>query len=326
MYKLTIGIPTFNRNRILVKTVSRIAEQLEDNVELLIIDNNSDIPANDSLRELDKKNIRIIRNNSNIGGNANILRCTEEASGEYVWVLGDDDLPISHAVKYILELLESNKDVLWINFKSNDLINQPSRIEDKKCHSLKSFLESFSSISELVFISNNVIKTEFAKKGMHYGFEHIEKNFPIGVSVIRALSKWDENGLYLIQNKDLFESIGNINEERIVLPNWLIYIGIIRLIQVPFSKEIDSQILRLVRGARKAWISNKFLFSGLSYYIKKNGRRRTFLHTGEIIGLIILLDKFKSPVTIFLLFLTFLMGGNYVYIIDKISKNSKLRT
>ena len=45
MYKLTIGIPTYNRNKILLRTVQRISNQLEENIELLIIDNNSDTPV-----------------------------------------------------------------------------------------------------------------------------------------------------------------------------------------------------------------------------------------------------------------------------------------
>lgn len=36
--------------------------------------------------------MHIIRNKKNIGGNANIIRCYEEAEAIYVWVLADNDL------------------------------------------------------------------------------------------------------------------------------------------------------------------------------------------------------------------------------------------
>ena len=175
MYKLTIGIPTYNRNKILLRTVQRISDQLEENIELLIIDNNSDIPVSETLDITNNKNIRIIKNKTNIGGNANLLRCAEEAQGEYLWVLGDDDLPTNNAFKYILDLLESDKDFLWLNFKSNDFINQPIRHQRSKIYTLKFFLQSLSSINELVFISNNVVKTELIKQGMYLSLIHISE-------------------------------------------------------------------------------------------------------------------------------------------------------
>ena len=39
--KLSIVIPTYNRNEVLLKVVRRITEQTNKNFELIIIDNNS---------------------------------------------------------------------------------------------------------------------------------------------------------------------------------------------------------------------------------------------------------------------------------------------
>ena len=321
MYKLTIGIPTYNRNKILLRTVQRISDQLEENIELLIIDNNSDTPVSETLDIKNNKNIRIIKNKTNIGGNANLLRCAEEAKGEYLWVLGDDDLPANNALKYILDLLESDKDFLWLNFKSNDFINQPIRHQRSKIYTLRIFLKSLSSISELVFISNNVVKTELIKQGMHYGFLHLDKHFPTGVAAIQGLVDGNHDGSYLIDNIDLFESIGNINEENTShAPNWPAYVGIMRLIQIAFPANIANEIARLVRGARKGWISNKFILSGLSYYIRDNGRKRTIMHSYDAITSIILLDKFKSVATIPLITIVFLLGGKYIDVIKKVKK------
>lgn len=320
MYKLTIGIPTYNRNDILLKTVQRISQQLKDNVELLIIDNNSNIPVSETLRQIKKENIRIIKNKTNIGGNANVLRCAEEAKGEYLWCLGDDDLPTHNALKSILDILESDKNILWLNFKSNDPINQPLRYEQKKIYEFVNFLKSLNSISELVFISNNVLKTELIQQGIDFGHDHLEKNFPIGVAAFCGILRNNQSGSYLIENIDLFEKISNITNEKEVLPYLPIYVRIMRLIQLPFPQDISVEILKLVRGARKSWLSNKFIMVGLSSYIKDKGRKRALMHNCDLIISIIIIDKFKSIATILLLILVMILGSNYIKMANKLNK------
>lgn len=108
-YTLTIAIPTFNRPEQLGKTLSIVLPQViaHDNVQLLILDNASPVPALDVLLHvagLDSlpPRIKVIRHRVNIGGNANILRCFEVAEGDWLWCLSDDDCPSAHAVEYIL--------------------------------------------------------------------------------------------------------------------------------------------------------------------------------------------------------------------------------
>ena len=49
--KLSIVIPTYNRNEVLLKVVRRITEQTNKNFELIIIDNNSPENQRKNLRE-----------------------------------------------------------------------------------------------------------------------------------------------------------------------------------------------------------------------------------------------------------------------------------
>ncbi len=126
---LTIAIPTFNRNKILHRTLELIIPQMESWVELIIVDNNSAIPVSETIRNLCEEypnlNVRIVRNSANIGANANVLRCIEYCESEYIWILGDDDFPIENVLKKIFLKLES-RDPVWVNFYSNDAC-QPIR-------------------------------------------------------------------------------------------------------------------------------------------------------------------------------------------------------
>jgi len=63
-------------------------------VELMISDNSSsdDTPAVVKSFIAQGLSCRYIRNESNIGPDANFLQCFEKANGKYVWIFGDDDV------------------------------------------------------------------------------------------------------------------------------------------------------------------------------------------------------------------------------------------
>ena len=54
---------------------------------------------------------KFLRNKSNIGGDANIIKAFEVASGDWLWILGDD-LPYKESVDIIYSNIEDKKDYL----------------------------------------------------------------------------------------------------------------------------------------------------------------------------------------------------------------------
>jgi abequosyltransferase len=117
---LTIAIPTYNRARYLSALLHSLSEQVgnDSRVELLISDNASsdETPALiDSLK--DKGALcRYIRNQENIGPDKNFLQCYTEASGKYVWIVGDDDMVLPGAVERIVSQLSTEDyDLVYVN-------------------------------------------------------------------------------------------------------------------------------------------------------------------------------------------------------------------
>lgn len=107
---LTIAIPTYNRARYLKELLSVLFDQLitERRVELIISDNASPDETPAVVEEYQKRGlaIRSIRNEVNIGPDANFLQCFEIARGKYFWLFGDDDIIVPGGISKILLLLE----------------------------------------------------------------------------------------------------------------------------------------------------------------------------------------------------------------------------
>jgi len=111
-FLLTIAIPTYNRSGYLARLLESLIPQIngDPRVELMIADNASPDGTQAALEQFRLRGLifRGIRNETNIGADANFIQCFLQASGRYVWIVGDDDLILPGAVAVLLGLLESS--------------------------------------------------------------------------------------------------------------------------------------------------------------------------------------------------------------------------
>ncbi|GEM_PF-1426464 len=109
---LTIYIPTFNRAHLLGRMLVSLERSVEgidpSKIEVVIRDNAStDQSAHIVEAHAGRLPIRYFKNPHNRGGIANMLSCADEAQGEFIWMLGDDDLVLPDALSRILSQLET---------------------------------------------------------------------------------------------------------------------------------------------------------------------------------------------------------------------------
>ncbi|MCF6768108.1 glycosyltransferase [Thiotrichales bacterium 19S11-10] len=119
--KLSICIPTYNRAKYLLNCLSSIASADHKNhndIEYCISDNASTDDTADVVKRFQNKlNIKYHRNIENIGIARNFLHVVSMARGEFVWMIGDDDLVLPSALKEALQLLDKNPavDYFYVN-------------------------------------------------------------------------------------------------------------------------------------------------------------------------------------------------------------------
>jgi len=102
---LSIVIPTYNRRECLKRTLEGILAQRGDGVEVLVSDNCSTDGTWDYLRGLEGS-VQSVRQTRNVGAELNMLGLFERATGKYVWLLCDDDLPCPNSVDSIMEAVQ----------------------------------------------------------------------------------------------------------------------------------------------------------------------------------------------------------------------------
>ncbi|HEY0678977.1 MAG TPA: glycosyltransferase family 2 protein [Chitinophagaceae bacterium] len=110
--KISLCIPQYNRINFLLKNLEILSRQTYDDVEIVISDDCSTDDTEQQIRQL-QKNFRypIIysRNPTNFGYDRNLRRSMELATGDYVFILGNDDsLNFPDSVQLLVDFLQKH--------------------------------------------------------------------------------------------------------------------------------------------------------------------------------------------------------------------------
>jgi abequosyltransferase len=112
---LTIAIPTYSRASYLKETLDQLRLEILshhlDDIEIIVSDNASpdntqQVVSDGSRPEFE---IRYLKNLNNIGPDANIAQCFNEAKGHYVLILGDDDLFYDGSLKWLMTVIRQQE-------------------------------------------------------------------------------------------------------------------------------------------------------------------------------------------------------------------------
>ena len=160
MIKLSICIPTFNRAKYLSNCLQSIISMNKPKglkYEVCISDNGS----NDNTKEIvlkAKKKIYINynKNETNLGIPRNFIKVVSMAAGEFVWLIGDDDLLLPHTLDNLKILFEKNRgvDFFYINSFLLDT----------------NFILSFQQPFDVVNLPTNMKKFSSFKKSQELNF------------------------------------------------------------------------------------------------------------------------------------------------------------
>ncbi len=281
--KLTIAIPTYNRNNILRKNLSLLLPQLTLDCKLLIFDNSSDSPVEEDLKDIlnDYKdlNIKVIRNRFNIGLTGNILRCFEQCEDPWLWVLGDDDEVKGGAVKQIFFDIENNNEVHFINYAWD----KPSLLRRKNIYTrgVGDFLDNIETLGVALFISTGIYNTKKIRKYLSFGYFFQTTYAPHLVMLF--LSTGDE-GDCMLSNKQIVINKGFETPEALRWDQIFIY-QITLLLRLPMSPSAIYRLKKKLEQLTRVWTIKHLIFTLVQIgCIEKSTKRTSILYHDIVRG------------------------------------------
>lgn len=142
--KLSLCISTYNRAKWLRTSLANIARQIPNprsDLEIVVVDNTSTDETSDVPNLFqDRPDFRFYRNPSNVGMLGNLAVTAQRAKGEFVWILGDDDLTRTGVIDNILKLL-SEKPQLELVYMNYGYTSEPT---PDNVHNLEAFLDAYN--------------------------------------------------------------------------------------------------------------------------------------------------------------------------------------
>lgn len=190
---LSVVIPTLNRYEYLKRTLKLMLPQVErnlDEVELVVCCNASKDQTDTYMKEEVQTHsfIRYKYFDEYVEVGASLIRSVGQATGDYVVLWGDDDIPFPYFVETILDIIHKHPDVGIIH--CNRLSGKDAKydIRGLKVHDgdyyekdvildLEELVQKFTI--SLGFISSLIFRRDCWEKGKgnyskeHYGYEHL---------------------------------------------------------------------------------------------------------------------------------------------------------
>ncbi|HEX8618741.1 MAG TPA: glycosyltransferase family 2 protein [Thermoanaerobaculia bacterium] len=217
MQRLTIAIPTYDRNDVLLRSLEPLLPQLTRDCTLLIVDNKSPRPVRDTVEPLLARHPhvdwKIVRNVANLGLVGNILRCFELCRTEWLWVLSDDDTVRPDAIRIINEEIDKQSDAVVFHF-SSQLYARDKTIVTR---GTADFVERLDEFWHTLFVSTSVYHAPAVVPYLRLGLNHANSLASHFVLVLAALK---ENGVCCLSERQIVdwnEPAKNQEWSRIVL-------------------------------------------------------------------------------------------------------------
>jgi len=129
--KLSLCISTYNRAEWLainLKNWARLYPKQMSDVELCVCDNASTDHTEEVVKPyLVRSDFSYLRNPKNVGMLGNLRVTANHARGDYIWIIGDDDLLMPKSIERVLEAIDDNPDasLVYLNYAF-------TRIEDAR--------------------------------------------------------------------------------------------------------------------------------------------------------------------------------------------------
>lgn len=195
MKKLSINIPTYNRDSFLQKNLLIIIKQLRkgnlvDSVEINISDNASTDNTEAIVLEIAKANQDIDfhyqKKEKNYGPDMNFISAMKMAHGEYSILFGDDDFFEDGVIERIFQVINNNNDVSFF------LSNRISVNADDKSLGEHKYMKEHISTEKFDFSNKNDIRAYFSQTADHGGILTFISSVIYKTCIIKEIGDYDE--------------------------------------------------------------------------------------------------------------------------------------
>lgn len=319
MCNLTVAIPTYNRPIELIKVLNSLLSQLNENINIVIIDNCSDTPIDELLikNSIASDSIKVYRNNLNIGLGPNLIRALEYSTSDWIWLLGDDDIPNIDSIEKISSCIRKNEheDICLIKFNSDAGGKLDNDLKIINTNELAILAKNPEIYSNLLFISNSIFNKTIILKQISLLYKFAGSLAPHIPAIIASV----KNGHAIIWLNDEITSHGRPKE---INGSWdlhLLRTGFLSFVDIDFDDDFINIAMPSIyeKYVENHFVKNMFLLPYRTRAYSSNYWKRYFFKMSSIYS------GFKMYYLLFcgiIISLVFRIGFLHKYLIKRVGK------
>jgi len=248
--KVSVIVPTYNGSEFIEETINSVIEQDYCNVELIVIDDCSTDNTVKVVSKLESKfNFKFLSNETNQGLMKTNNIAVKESSGEYLLILGHDDLLASNHIAQLLNDFKPNDVMLWCN---SDVIDANGKIVEE---SLKNYVQLIKNkfTRPLLMVANYISSTGAIIRRSTFdqvgGFSEQYRHFGEWTLWIKLAAKGQikfstQTKSYYRRHDENMTSESNIKKSRTVLDNF--YISAKELAELSFKLNLIESVFSYI--------------------------------------------------------------------------------
>ena len=300
--RFSILIPTYNGEKVIGETLRSILTQNFSDYEIIVNDDASTDRTEEAVKSFNNSKIKFFRNQKNLGYPGNLNEALKKASGEIIYLMGQDDILGKGALQNTFEAFNLSGDIgavtrpyFWFDEKVEKPVRAKKQLNAEKDEIVKitdnpkKIIRVFESLDQL---SGLALRKKFINVPFHpdifpchvYPFASIFKKYPIiflkdynvavriNTSQSRKLSfiydkspiqSWAE----MFENVFLEEEFGEIKKHCIKNFVAVNYVGLVQIRNYARYRYLLREIWYLVKYRWQNIFSFQFWFFSLGCLI-----------------------------------------------------------
>ena len=213
--KLELVFITYNRSELLERTLNDFVNSPFKDCPITILNNCSTDSTLDILHGFKDKfsNFKIISNQFNIGGDANILRALEVTKLDYIWIVCDDDFyDFTYCDDVIDCVVNERVDLINMGAHSDFVWDKGGQLTGSK----KLYVDGYSFFKSSSFVPNNLFKKDAFLPFIIDAYKNITNMYP-HMPFLLSFYELDKS-IYIAKHRIVSAGIG---EQQYARNSWL---------------------------------------------------------------------------------------------------------
>lgn len=109
--KISVCMPVYNGAKVISPTIRSILSQSYPNFDLIIVNDCSKDNSEEVVKSFKDKRINYYKNEKNLGYSGNIEKCRQKASGDILYLMGQDDILAKDAFLNTINAFQKSSDI-----------------------------------------------------------------------------------------------------------------------------------------------------------------------------------------------------------------------